>query len=125
MLAARRRARPPGPQRVTCPLPQLRVGSRRVNQATDLARGKGAALLTVTVDSLERDAARSAVGTLVRAVLEHRPWAEVAWLPTLDDATAWAVRSLRPGDLCLIVGAGDVAGLGPRLVAALRERAGR
>ena len=55
-------------------------------------------------------------------VLDHRPWAEVAWVPTLDDALAWARTTLRPGDLCLTVGAGDVAGLGPRLVEALGER---
>ncbi|CAN5848162.1 UDP-N-acetylmuramate--L-alanine ligase [soil metagenome] len=57
--------------------------------------------------------------TLLDAVLDRRPWAPVAWVPTLDDATAWATGTLRPGDLCLTVGAGDVAGLGPRLVAAL------
>jgi UDP-N-acetylmuramate--alanine ligase len=57
--------------------------------------------------------------TLVDAVLEQRPWAPVAWVPTLDDALEWASRTLRPGDLCLTVGAGDVAGLGPRLVSAL------
>ncbi len=55
--------------------------------------------------------------TLVDAVLDHRPWAEVAWVPTLDDAAAWAGHALRPGDLCLTVGAGDISGLGPRLVA--------
>lgn len=57
--------------------------------------------------------------TLLGAVLDRRPWAEVAWVPTLDDATAWAAQALRPGDLCLTVGAGDIAGLGVRLVAAL------
>ncbi len=57
--------------------------------------------------------------TLVGAVLDHRPWADVAWVPALDDAIVWAVRTLRPGDLCLTVGAGDVAGLGSKVVAAL------
>ena len=56
--------------------------------------------------------------TLVGAVLDHRPWAEVAWVPTLDDAAAWAAQTLRPGDLCLTVGAGDISALGARLVAA-------
>lgn len=56
--------------------------------------------------------------TLVGAVLDNRPWAEVAWVPTLDDAAAWAAQTLRPGDLCLTVGAGDISGLGARLVAA-------
>ncbi|MCU1496526.1 MAG: UDP-N-acetylmuramate--L-alanine ligase [Acidimicrobiales bacterium] len=57
--------------------------------------------------------------TLLDAVLDRRPWAEVAWVPELDDALAWATSVLRPGDLCLTVGAGDIASLGPRLLAAL------
>lgn len=60
--------------------------------------------------------------TLVGAVLDERPWAEVAWVPTLDDAVTWARATLRPGDLCLTVGAGDIAGLGARLLAALEQR---
>ena len=55
--------------------------------------------------------------SLVEAVLDVRPWAEVAWVPTLDDAASWLQGALRPGDLCLTVGAGDVSGLGRRLVA--------
>ncbi len=60
--------------------------------------------------------------TLVGAVLDRRPWAEVVWVPTLDDAAAWAAQALRPGDLCLTVGAGDISGLCPRLVAAQLAR---
>ena len=59
--------------------------------------------------------------TLVGAVLDERP-ADVAWVPTLDDAVTWARARLRPGDLCLTVGAGDVAGLGRRLLEALERR---
>jgi UDP-N-acetylmuramate--alanine ligase len=55
--------------------------------------------------------------SLVEAVLEVRPWAEVAWVPTLDDASAWLQGALHPGDLCLTVGAGDVSALGRRIVA--------
>ncbi|MFN8017886.1 MAG: UDP-N-acetylmuramate--L-alanine ligase [Acidimicrobiales bacterium] len=55
---------------------------------------------------------------LVGEVLDVRPWAEVAWVPTLADAAAWARGALRPGDLCLTVGAGDVSRLGRDLVAA-------
>ncbi len=53
---------------------------------------------------------------LVDAVLERRPWAEVAWVPTLDDAEAWARATLRAEDLLLTVGAGDVWRLGRSLV---------
>jgi UDP-N-acetylmuramate--alanine ligase len=60
---------------------------------------------------------------LVEAVLDVRPWAEVAWVPTLDDAAAWAGGILRPGDLCLTIGAGDIARLGARIVAEAPEGA--
>ena len=59
---------------------------------------------------------------LVNAVFDHRPHASVAWVPTLDDAEGWARHTLRPGDLCLLVGAGDVARIGPGLLTALRDR---
>lgn len=61
--------------------------------------------------------------SLVDAILDVRPWAEVAWTPSLDDARHWARSVLRPGDLCLTVGAGDVITLGPLLVADLGELA--
>jgi UDP-N-acetylmuramate--alanine ligase len=41
----------------------------------------------------------------------------VAWLPRFDDAEAFLRRELRAGDLLLTLGAGDVDGLGRRLVA--------
>jgi UDP-N-acetylmuramate--alanine ligase len=62
--------------------------------------------------------------TLLDAVFDDRPWSATAWTPTLDDAEAWALATLRPGDLCLTVGAGDISSLAPRLVSALRARAG-
>ncbi len=60
--------------------------------------------------------------SLVGAVLDERPHASVAWLPTLDDVAGWAPGALRAGDLCLLVGAGDVASVAPRLLAALGGR---
>jgi UDP-N-acetylmuramate--alanine ligase len=44
----------------------------------------------------------------------------VAWLPSFDAAEAYLRAALREGDLCLTLGAGDVDGLGRRLVG--RER---
>jgi UDP-N-acetylmuramate--alanine ligase len=43
--------------------------------------------------------------------------APVAWLPTLDEAHAFVAPRLRPGDLVLTLGAGDVDELGHRLLA--------
>ncbi|MBB4664700.1 UDP-N-acetylmuramate--L-alanine ligase [Conexibacter arvalis] len=47
----------------------------------------------------------------------HPPRAGVAWLPGFDDAERFLRAQLRPGDLCLAMGAGDVDALGRRLVA--------
>ena len=56
---------------------------------------------------------------VVDAVLDAHPWAGVAWLPTLDDVLSWLSATLRPGDLCLTLGAGDLTSLAPRIVAML------
>jgi UDP-N-acetylmuramate--alanine ligase len=41
----------------------------------------------------------------------------VAWTPAFDDARAFLAETLRPGDMCLLMGAGDVDKLGRSLVA--------
>jgi UDP-N-acetylmuramate--alanine ligase len=41
----------------------------------------------------------------------------VAWLPTFEDARGWLSGILRAGDLCLLMGAGDVDELGRSLLA--------
>jgi UDP-N-acetylmuramate--alanine ligase len=41
----------------------------------------------------------------------------VAWLPTFEDARAFLAATLREGDLCLVMGAGDVDRLGRSMVA--------
>ena len=59
---------------------------------------------------------------IVDAVLDAHPWAGVAWLPGLDDVLLWLRAVLRPGDLCLTLGAGDLTGLAPRIVEMLEDR---
>jgi UDP-N-acetylmuramate--alanine ligase len=59
---------------------------------------------------------------LVDAVLDAHPWAGVAWLPGLDDVLGWLRGVLRPGDLCLTLGAGDLTTLAPRIVRLLEEQ---
>ena len=59
---------------------------------------------------------------VVDAVLEADPWALVAWLPRLDDVVTWLRGVLRPGDLCLTLGAGDLTTLAPRILAMLEDR---
>jgi UDP-N-acetylmuramate-alanine ligase len=47
----------------------------------------------------------------------------VAWLPTLDDVVAYLTAVLRPGDLCLTLGAGDLTTVPDRVRTALEARA--
>ena len=56
---------------------------------------------------------------VVDAVLDANPWASVAWMPRLDDVTSWLVDRLRPGDLCLTLGAGDLTGLPDQVISRL------
>jgi len=48
---------------------------------------------------------------LVDAVLDAHPWANVAYMPRLDDVQAWLDSRLQPGDLCLTLGAGDLTAI--------------
>jgi UDP-N-acetylmuramate--alanine ligase len=41
----------------------------------------------------------------------------VAWMPELADAKRWLEDTLRPGDLCLVMGAGNIDSLGRALAA--------
>jgi UDP-N-acetylmuramate--alanine ligase len=59
---------------------------------------------------------------VVDAVLDAHPWKHVAWLPTLDDVVAYLATTLRPGDLCLTLGAGDLTSVPDRVLAALEAR---
>ena len=45
---------------------------------------------------------------VVDAVLDANPWSSVTWLDRLDEVADWLVGRLRPGDLCLTLGAGDL-----------------
>jgi len=48
---------------------------------------------------------------VVDAVLDQDPRFPVAWMPRLSDTVDWLVSHLRPGDLCLTLGAGDLTGV--------------
>ncbi|MCC5953592.1 MAG: UDP-N-acetylmuramate--L-alanine ligase [Acidimicrobiia bacterium] len=61
---------------------------------------------------------------IVDAVLDRHPWADVAWLPRRDDVRRWLLANLRPGDLCLTLGAGDLTSLPSELLAELADAPG-
>ncbi|MDG1367993.1 MAG: UDP-N-acetylmuramate--L-alanine ligase [Acidimicrobiales bacterium] len=56
------------------------------------------------------------------AVLDANAWASVAWMPRLDDVASWLASRLRPGDLCLTLGAGDLTGLPDQVIGRLSGR---
>jgi UDP-N-acetylmuramate--alanine ligase len=51
---------------------------------------------------------------IVDAVLEAHPWRHLAYLPGLDDVELWLRSTLRPGDVCVTLGAGDLTTLPSR-----------
>ncbi|MEM8705472.1 MAG: UDP-N-acetylmuramate--L-alanine ligase [Actinomycetota bacterium] len=59
---------------------------------------------------------------IVDAVLDANPWSNVAWMPRLDDTASWLAHRLRPGDLCLTLGAGDLTGMPDQVIGRLENR---
>jgi len=59
---------------------------------------------------------------VVDAVLDAHPWKSVAWLPHLDDVVSYLGSRLRPGDLCLTLGAGDLTSVPDRVLRLLEAR---
>jgi UDP-N-acetylmuramate--alanine ligase len=56
---------------------------------------------------------------IVDAVLDAHPRTRVAWLPAREGLRRWLLAELRPGDLCLTLGAGDLTTLPDELLQAL------
>jgi UDP-N-acetylmuramate--alanine ligase len=67
-------------------------------------------LLVLTEIYAAGEAPREGVdgAALLDAVRSARPGADVRWAPTLTDVAELLAAELRPGDLCMTVGAGDV-----------------
>lgn len=57
---------------------------------------------------------------IVNAVLDTDPWRPLAYLPKRPDLVPYLTSILRPGDLCLTLGAGDLTSLADEVQAALR-----
>jgi UDP-N-acetylmuramate--alanine ligase len=62
---------------------------------------------------------------VVNAILDAHPWARVVWLPRRADLVDFLAGELRPGDVCISMGCGDIAALPDEVVARLLERDGR
>jgi UDP-N-acetylmuramate--alanine ligase len=61
---------------------------------------------------------------VVGAILDAEPFKQVAWVPSLADATTWLRGVLRPGDLCLTLGAGDITSLADQVLPHLARPGG-
>ena len=83
----------------------------------------GADVTVVTGIYPAGEAPRSGVtGRLIAdAVTGAHPGADVRYVEDLDAALAEALAVLRPGDICLTLGAGDITRLPDRMIAALAE----
>jgi UDP-N-acetylmuramate--alanine ligase len=116
LAAARTRA----PDRLVAVF-QPHLFSRTQHLADAFGRALAAADVPVVLDvypARERaDDFPGVSGRLVaEAVADAAPGREVLWLPSFADAEPVLRQRLRTGDLCLVLGAGDVRSLGERLV---------
>ena len=104
-------ARDGGWQRVVCVFQPHRF-SRTAALAPDFAHAfEGADVLVVTDVYSAGEAPRPGVSgkLVVNAVLDAHPATRVAYLPHRQDWAPYLERVLRPGDLCLVLGAGDIS----------------
>jgi UDP-N-acetylmuramate--alanine ligase len=61
--------------------------------------------------------------TVLDALLDTCPRAAAAYLPHRSDVVPYIAARVRPGDLVMTMGAGDVTGLGPEIMAEINKRA--
>jgi UDP-N-acetylmuramate--alanine ligase len=114
-------ARTLGPARVIAVF-QPHLFSRTARQAREFGAALALADRVVVCDIYPaRERAEDFPGVsgllVAEAAADAASGRPVAWLPALDEAEAYLAATLREGDLCLTLGAGDVDSLGRRLVA--------
>ena len=113
-------ARTLGPRRVVAVF-QPHLYSRTERLAAEFGAALGRADVAVVLDVYPaRERAEDFPGvsglTIAEAVADAAPGKTVLWLPDFDTAEAVLRPRLRDGDLCLVLGAGNVDALGRRLV---------
>jgi len=124
VAAALAAARGGGWRRVVCCFQPHRYSRTQALGRTFADCFEDADLLVVTGIYPAGEAPRPGVTgkAVVDSVLDAHPWKHVAWLPTLDDVVTYLSTALRPGDLCLTLGAGDLTTVPDRVLAALQGR---
>lgn len=120
VAAAIAAARSLGPARLVAVL-QPHLYSRTRALARDFGLALAKADLCAVVDIYPaRELAQDFPGVSGRLIAEAAADAsdgrQVAWMPALEDARHWLEATLRSGDLCLVMGAGDIDSLGRALL---------
>jgi UDP-N-acetylmuramate--alanine ligase len=113
-----------GPDRLVCIFQPHRY-SRTATLWPDFADAFDRAdLLVVTDVYAAGESPRPGIsGKLVaQAVLDEHPWRRLAYLPRLEEVVRFLSSELRPGDLCLTLGAGDITSLPDLIQEAIRGR---
>ena len=98
---------------------QPHLYSRTRDFATELGAGLAPADVVVVMDvyAAREDPMPGVSGQVVAdAVRAARPGAEVHYVPSWSDVADTVARIVRPGDLVLTVGAGDVTMIGPEVL---------
>ncbi len=124
VAAAIAAARDGGWERIVCVFQPHRY-SRTATLGSAFADAfEGADLLVVTDVYPAGEKPRPGVTgkLIVNAVLDVHPWRHLAYLPRRADLVPYLRTVLRPGDLCLTLGAGDLTTLPDELLDALGRR---
>ncbi len=113
-------ARTVGARRVVAVF-QPHLYSRTAQFATEFGAALALADVACVVDVYPaRERAQDFPGVrgllVAEAAADRAGGRQVMWLPTFDDAELALRATLRDGDLCLVLGAGDIDALGRRLV---------
>ena len=125
VAAAIAAARDGGWRRIVCAFQPHRYSRTETLWPTFADAFRGVDVLALTDVYASGEAPRPGITgkLLVNAVLDAHPWATVAYLPHRADLLGYLATVLRPGDLCLTLGAGDLTSLPDELQVRLRETA--
>ncbi len=110
-----------GSRLVVCFQPHLVSRTKSFGPAMGAALGAADLVVVSDIYLAREDREEGVCGALVA---DHVPLPVdvVAYAPTLDDALTVLADRVRPGDVVVTLGAGDVTVLGPRLLSVLRAR---
>jgi UDP-N-acetylmuramate--alanine ligase len=113
-----------GWSRVVCVF-QPHLYSRTASQGAELGSALEAADVVVVTDVYgARESPQPGVTGMIvaAAAIDARPWRRLAYLPQRPDIVPYLGDVLRPGDLCLTLGAGDITSLAEDLLPVLAAR---